>query len=99
MGSGPLIDDLIEYIALHDTLVLPWDYSLKNGVMTAFARTCSVLTTNAVQHASYYKGMYKTFESILTRVEDGIHGYACYGFSALLRRKTQKLQISQVCGK
>ena len=30
--------------AHHDTLILPWDYALKNGVMSLFARSCTGLS-------------------------------------------------------
>src|SRR5258705_10358414 len=30
--------------ALHDTIILPWDYALKNGVMKLFARSCRGLS-------------------------------------------------------
>jgi hypothetical protein len=30
--------------ALHDTLILPWDYTLKNSVMSLFTRSCTGLS-------------------------------------------------------
>lgn len=94
--------------ALHDTLVLPWDYSLRNGMMTLFARTCSrfKLAKNRAEpcQACQLLKKNKTLEGILTRIEEGTHenaSYAYYGFSALsevLRRRTQQLQISELHG-
>lgn len=74
--------------ALHDTLVLPWDYSLRNGVMTLFSWTCIGLVKEAGQSCrpcQLLRGN-STLEGILTRMEEGVHesaGYAYYGFSAL----------------
>ena len=92
--------------ALHDTLVLPWDYSLRNGVMTLFSWTCIGLVKEAGQSCrpcQLLRGN-STLEGILTRMEEGVHesaGYAYYGFSALsefLRRRTQQFRISELRG-
>jgi len=92
--------------ALHDTLVLPWDYSIRNGVMTLFSRTCAALADEGLQLCGPCQLLSKneTLERILTRMDDGVSenaGYAYYGFSALsevLRRRTQQLRISELRG-
>jgi hypothetical protein len=35
--------------ALHDTIILPWDFALKNGVMKLFARSCHGLSEGSCQ--------------------------------------------------
>ncbi|KAF8802080.1 hypothetical protein BYT27DRAFT_7226487 [Phlegmacium glaucopus] len=78
--------------ALHDTLVLPWDYSLRNGMMALFSWTC----------ITFVNAKNKTLEKILTRINEGVHenaGYAYYGFSGLsevLHCRTQQLRISEL---
>ena len=92
--------------ALHDTLVLPWDYSLKNGVMTLFARACVGFTKKGLHSCAPCQLLRKNeiLENILTRIDEGVNenaGYAYYGFSALsevLRRRTKQLRISELRG-
>jgi hypothetical protein len=92
--------------ALHDTLVLPWDYSLKNGVMLLFSRTCLAFINAGGETCAPCQELQKnkTLENILTRISEGVHenaGYAYYGFSALsevLCRRTQQLRISELRG-
>jgi hypothetical protein len=92
--------------ALHDTLVLPWDYSLRNGVMSLSSRTCLAFIDAGGETCAPCQELRKneTLEKILTRISEGVHenaGYAYYGFSAmseLLRRRTQQLRISELRG-
>ena len=92
--------------ALHDTLILPWDYWLRNGVMTLFSRTCITFVNEGVQSCSKCQLLRgnEMLEKILTRIDEGIHenaGYAYYGFSVLsevLHRRTQQLRISELRG-
>ena len=92
--------------ALHDTMVLPWDYALRNGVMSLFARTCTRLAKNGGDSCQPCQLLRrnKALEKILTRMEEGVHEkavYAYYGFLALaelLCRKTQQVQISELRG-
>ena len=92
--------------ALHDTLILPWDYSLRNGVMALFSRTCVTFVNEGAQSCpkcQLLRGN-EMLENILRRIDEGVHenaGYAYYGFSALsevLRRRTQQLRISELRG-
>jgi hypothetical protein len=88
--------------ALHDTLILPWDYSLRNGVMTLFSRTCVTFVDEGTQSCPKCQLLQgnEMLEKILRRIDEGIHenaGYAYYGFSALsevLHCRTQQLRIS-----
>ena len=90
--------------ALHDTLVLPWDYSLRNGVMALFSRACVTLVNARGQTCAPCQQLRdnKALENILTRMNEGVHenaGYAYYGFSALsevLHQRTQQLRISEL---
>ena len=92
--------------ALHDTLVLPWDYALRNGVMALFSRACLVFVDESEQSCRPCQLLRenKTLEKILARIDEGVHenaGYAYYGFSALsevLHRRTQQLRISELRG-
>ncbi|KAF8219043.1 hypothetical protein L208DRAFT_1089348, partial [Tricholoma matsutake] len=92
--------------ALHDTLVLPWDYSLKNGVMKLFAHGCNGLSEGKGEACQRCQQMVKnkTLEGILTWIEGGIHentGFAYHGFSGLyeiLRRKNQMIEFYRLCG-
>ena len=91
---------------LHDTIILPWDYALKNGVMKLFARSCRGLSGGSGVTCQSCRNLAKneTLESILTRMEDGIHenaGFAYYGFSGLqeiLRRKNQLIEFYRLRG-
>jgi hypothetical protein len=92
--------------ALHDTLVLPWDYALKNGVMSLFAQACTGLAIRSRESCQPCQLLQqnKMLEKILIRMEEGVHeriGYAYYGFSALtelFHRKTQQVKISELRG-
>jgi hypothetical protein len=85
--------------ALHDTIILPWDYALKNGVMKLFARSCHGLSGESGVACQPCRQLVKNemLGSILTRMEDVAHenvGFAYHGFSGLqeiLRRKNQLL--------
>ncbi|KAF8810813.1 hypothetical protein BYT27DRAFT_7221830 [Phlegmacium glaucopus] len=71
--------------ALHDTLILPWDYTLKNGVMILFARSCAGLSEDNGQSCQPCRRLIKnkTLEGIFMWIEDGIHkktGFLYHGF-------------------
>ena len=92
--------------ALHDTIILPWDYALKNGMMKLFARSCRGLSGGSGVTCQPCRNLAKneTLESILTRIEGGIHenaGFAYHGFSGLqeiLRRKNQLIEFYRLRG-
>ena len=74
--------------ALHDTIILPWDYVLKNGVMKLFAHGCHGSSEGVGVACQPCQQLIKnkTLEKILTWMEDGIHenaGFAYHGFSGL----------------
>ena len=92
--------------ALHDTIILPWDYALKNGVMKLFARSCRGLSNGSgiTCQPCQYLAKNETLKSILTRMEDGAHenaGFAYHGFSGLqeiLHRKNQLIEFYRLRG-
>lgn len=92
--------------ALHDTLILPWDYALKNGVMSLFARSCTGLSRGDGRACQPCQQLIKnkTLEGILKRIENGIHertGFAYYGFSSLqetLHRKNRTIEFYRLRG-
>jgi len=74
--------------ALHDTLILPWDYALKNGVMSLFAHSCTGLSGEEGQACQPCQQLIKnkTLEGIFNWIENGSHertGFAYHGFSGL----------------
>jgi len=87
--------------ALHDTIILPWDYALKNGMMKLFARSCHGLSEGSGTACQPCRQLIKneTLENILTQIEDGVHEnarFAYHGFSGLqemLRRKNQTIEF------
>jgi len=76
--------------ALHNHLELPWDYTVRNGRMTLFARSCSGLVEkDGVDscHACQNLLKNKTLEEILTRLEEGANenaSFAYHGFRGLI---------------
>ena len=92
--------------ALHDTIILPWDYTLKNGVMKLFACSCRGLSGGSGVTCQLCRHLAKseTLESILTQMEDSTHknaGFAYHGFSGLqeiLYCKNQLIEFYRLCG-
>ncbi|KAF8155913.1 hypothetical protein B0H34DRAFT_783589 [Crassisporium funariophilum] len=92
--------------ALNDTLILPWDYEVKNGVMELFARSCSGLSEGEVISCQSCQQLFKnkTPEGILTRIKHGTHentAFAYLGIGALhemLCRKTRAIEYYRLCG-
>jgi hypothetical protein len=92
--------------ALHDVLVLPWDFKVKNGVMTLFARSCSgkvkAGATSCIACQHLVRNVY--LEGIITRIKEGVHEntpFAYFGFSGLLellRRKTRQIEFYRLRG-
>ena len=92
--------------ALHDAVVLPWDYALKNGVMKLFARGCRGLSEGLDMACQPCQKLIKNekLENILRRMEEGIHenaGFAYHVFSGLqqmLHHKNQQIKFYRLRG-
>ena len=92
--------------ALHDTLILPWDYTVKNEVMKLFSQSCGGLTQDGARTCQPCQQLVKnkTLEGIFMRMEEGTHentGFAYVGFSGLhqiLRRKNQQVEFYHLQG-
>jgi hypothetical protein len=92
---------------LHDLRTLPWDYAVRNGVMTLYARGCSSFATNSVSGCcNECKRLEKnpSLEGIRTRLKDGVHENASYayhgtgGYQQLLRRKDISIEFYRLRG-
>lgn len=91
--------------ALHDTIILPWDYSLKNGTMRLFARNCSGSSGPPGSTCRPCQQLVKNerLENILRRME-GAHentGFAYHGFGSLremLQRKNRSIEFYRLRG-
>jgi hypothetical protein len=92
--------------ALHDTIILPWDYALKNGVMKLFACSFHGSSEDSGTTCQPCRQLIKseTLENILRWMEDGAHentGFAYHRFSGLqemLHRKKQLIEFYQLRG-
>jgi len=92
--------------ALHDTIVLPWDYALKNGVMKLFSRNCRGSSKGSDTTCQPCQQLIQNerLENILRRMEDGVHentGLAYHGFSSLrkmLHQKNQSIEFYRLRG-
>jgi hypothetical protein len=92
--------------ALHNTLVLPWDLMVKNGMMMLFARSCSgrIEAGTGSCYACQHLIKNKTLEGILTRIEEGVHEnspFTYHGFSGLqemFHRKNQRIEFYRMRG-
>ena len=92
--------------ALHETIVLPWDPVLKNGVMKLFTRSCRGSPEGSGTACQPCRQLDKneTLENILRRMKDGTHenaGFAYHGFSGLqemLHRKNQLIEFYRLRG-
>ena len=74
--------------ALHDTLILPWDYTVKNSVMTLFARSCTGSSEGESVACQPCQQLVKNkvLEGVLTRMAEGVHEnaiFAYHGFSGI----------------
>lgn len=92
--------------ALHDTLILPWDFKVQNGMMTLFARNCTRQVANQASscHACQRLVKNQTLEGIRTRIDEGVHensAFTYHGFSGLhnmLHRKNQQIEFYRMRG-
>ena len=92
--------------ALHNTLVLPWDYIVKNGTMTLFAQSCTGLSKGDMEKCQPCRQLTRnpTLDGIFTRIADGVHknaGVSYHGFSGLqemLHRKNWQIKFYHLRG-
>ena len=92
--------------ALHDTLVLPWDYMVKNSAMSLFARSCTGHSEGELLACQSCRQLPKNkiLEGVLARLAEGVHenaNFAYHGFSGLqemLRRKNQQIDFYRLRG-
>jgi hypothetical protein len=82
--------------ALHGHLELPWDYTVCNGQMNLFARSCPrLLEKDGIDSCCACQNLLKnkTLEGILTRIEEGANEnvpFAYHSFRTLIEMLHQK---------
>ena len=71
--------------ALHSQLELPWNYSVCNGRMTLFARSCAQLVKDGIKACRACQNLFKnkTLEGILTRLEEGVNENLAFLYHSL----------------
>jgi hypothetical protein len=92
--------------ALHDSRSLPWDFSIKNGVMTLFARNChgSKGGPSASCQPCLYLPKNKSLEGIVNRLQNGVHPNSPYsyhgagGLHEVLHQQVDKIAFLQLRG-
>lgn len=91
--------------ALHDSRSLPWDFSIRNGIMTLFSRNCHSESGPSESCPScLYLPKNKSLEGIINRVQNGVHPNSPYsyhgagGLHEVLRRQTDKIAILELHG-
>ena len=92
--------------ALHSQLELPWDYSVRNGQMTLFARSCTQLVKDGVGSCHRCQNLFKnrTLEGMLTRLEEGVNENLAFAFHSfrglieMLQRKNHQIDFYQLRG-
>jgi hypothetical protein len=91
--------------ALHNTIVLPWDYTMKNGTMRLFAHNCSGSSRGLVSTCQPCQqlGKNERLKNILRHME-GTHEnarFTYHGFDSLqkmLQRKNQLIEFYRLRG-
>jgi hypothetical protein len=93
--------------ALHSHLELPWNYTVRNGQMTLFARSCpGLLKKDGIDSCRACQNLLKNkmLEGILTCLEEGANenaSFAYHGFHALiemLHRKNRQIEFYPLRG-
>jgi hypothetical protein len=87
--------------ALHDTIILPWDYMTQNSIMTLFSWSCMGKPEGSFESCRACRNLAKTdiLQGIVDRIQDGVHetvGFAYHGFGGLcdlLRRKNRQIDF------
>ena len=93
---------------LHNSTLLPWDYSVRNGVMILHARSCNGVgpKTRGTQSCRACQDLQKNthLKGIRTRMDEGVHestNFAYHSFNGLIKildRKSKKLEFVQLRG-
>ena len=91
---------------LHDTLVLPWDFKVQNGVMTLFTQSCSGWAEVRAGSCRACQRLVKNkiLEGVLMRSEEGVHensGLTYHGFNGIqemFHRKNQWIEFYRMRG-
>ncbi|KAF8148808.1 hypothetical protein B0H34DRAFT_679492 [Crassisporium funariophilum] len=92
--------------ALHDTLILPWDYTMRNSTMTLFANCCCGKLEGTLEscHACLSLAKDAILERIKEQIKSGVHQnatFAYHGFSGLhdlLDKKTAQIKFHRFQG-
>ena len=92
--------------ALHAELVLPWDYTVKNSVMSLYARSCIGFSEKDDHPCPPCQQLIRngTLEGMLRRMDEGVHDnapFVYHGFSGLkelLQRKNQLIEFHRLHG-
>lgn len=91
---------------LHAKFTLPWDYSVRNGVLTLYARSCDQRPTNGSVNCRPCQNLPSNtiLAGILLRAKEGIHentGFAYHGLGGVIEavnRKTMQLEAMRLNG-
>ena len=91
--------------ALHNMLILLWDYMIWNGEMVLFLTSCTGIEEGKVQSCQPCQQLHrnKTLEKIVSWIKDGVHentNFAYLGFSGLqeiFQQKNQQIEFYQFC--
>ena len=92
--------------ALHDTLILPWDFKMQSRMMILFSQSCTGQVAEGVNSCHSCQCLVKnqTLEGIRTRINEGVHKNSAltyHGFSGLqdlLHRKNKPIEFYRMQG-
>jgi hypothetical protein len=92
--------------ALHSQLELPRDYSVRNGRMALFARSCTQFVKDNIDSCRACQSLFKNkaLEGMLTRLEEGVNenlAFAYHSFRGLiemLHRKNHQIEFYRLRG-
>jgi hypothetical protein len=92
--------------ALHSQLELPWDYSVRNGRMALFARSCTRSVNDGINSCRVCQNLFKnkTLEGILTRLEEGVNENLAFSYHSfrglieMLHRKNCQIEFYRLRG-
>lgn len=93
--------------ALHDTKLATWDYKVRNGQMTLFARTCQQMMKDGLEAATMCEKCHDleenpTLQGVVRRIQQGVHenspfayhGHA--GMAEINRRKSRQIDAMRL---